>query len=909
MTLRSTILRLKNLILKTDRDLHAELSSHLQLHIDDNLAKGMSLQQARKDALLKLGGLEQTKESIRDQQSLPLLESLLQDLRFALRLLKKSPTFTSVAILTLALGIGANTAIFSLLDQAIFRKLPVADPDRLVLVAHSGVDSGFSATRSDGKYYFSYPMYKDLRDRNSVFSGLLATSWTHVGVQWRKRPDVVDAELVSGNYFEVLGLQPSLGRLFVAADDLVPEANPVVVLSFDYWQSHLGSDPNIVNQSLLVNGHPFTVVGVTRPDFYGTAPGDVPALYLPMMMKPQVTPGWNDLDTHQSRWLVMFGRLKPGLDFQSAQAGLDPLWHSLRSAELPGLGHSSDRFIASFLTNSHMSLDPGAKGIPTHETMPTLLLIVMAMAALLVLMACTNIGTLLLVRAAARAREISVRLALGASRNRVARQLLAEGLFLGLVGALAGILLAPAISALLIRAIWADSNGALALSAHPDLRVLSFNFVLAFLVSILFSLAPIHQFWRPDLTPALQLRSEGASRRPLRLRRVLVAAQISLSLLLVVGAGLLVRTLQNLKSVPIGFASDHLVSFNINPLYAGYDDTRVQQLLQNVVDILSQLPGVRSVGATNDPELADTGHSSNVTVAGYHESEDEDMNVEWARIMPNFFAALNAPLLAGRDFTPQDRLGSQKVAIVNELFARRFFGDPQKAIGGYFVDGSGDVHPDIRIVGVSGAIRHTDLREEMRPAAYLPAAQTVPSEHPASFTFYVRTWQTPEAAEVSLREAIHVLDANIAMDKFRTMQEQIDDLLGGERVTAFLASSFGLLAAFMAAIGIYGLLAYATAQRTREFGIRLALGGTGASVIRIVVSEVLWLAGIGIAAGVPLALLCGQALRSRLFNVSHSDPLTLVLAAVAVTFVALAAAALPALRASKIDPIQALRYE
>ncbi|MGH9495051.1 MAG: ABC transporter permease, partial [Candidatus Sulfotelmatobacter sp.] len=421
--------------------------------------------------------------------------TILEDVHYGLRVLRKAPGFTTVAVLTLALGIGANTAIFTLLDQAILRKLPVKEPDRLVLLRFTGRNNGRSHTRSDDALYFSYPMYRDLRDQNSVLSGVIATAWAGVGVQWHNEPTLEDAEMVSGNYFDVLGVQPALGRLFVPSEDVAQEAAPVAVLSYSYWQRRFGSDPHIVNQTILINGHPFTIVGVAASGFHSVVSGDNPALFVPMMMKPQMTPGRNELEERSSIWLNIIGRLKPGLTREQAQAGIDPLWHSLRAQALAESGHSSERFKEEYL-RSHLFLENGSKGVWNHERTPKTLLMVMGMAALMVLMACANVGGLLLVRVASRTREISVRYALGAKRSRVIQQLLAEGLLLGLAGGLAGILLAPEICRLLTRMLWSQSIGEMAFSAMPDFRILVFNLALTLLVSLLFSLAPVIQFWR-----------------------------------------------------------------------------------------------------------------------------------------------------------------------------------------------------------------------------------------------------------------------------------------------------------------------------------------------------------------------------------------------------------------------------
>jgi putative ABC transport system permease protein len=828
-----------------------------------------------------------------------------QDFRYALRQLAKSPGFAAVAIVTLALGIGANTAIFSLLDQALLRSLPVKDADRLVVLQFTGNGSGHVSSRTDNTFYFSYPMYRDLRDRNSVFSSLIATDLAAVGVQWHNQPELADAELVSGNYFDALGIRPALGRLMVADDDRVADANPVVVLSFSYWQRRLGADPSVVNQSILVNGHPFTILGVAPPGFHSVVMGDTPDLFAPMTMKAEVRPGFKDLEDRTSRWLNIIGKLKPGLTREQAEAGINPLWYSIREDELKQREHSSEHFKESFLTKSHLFVRDGAKGFsPLRSDVQTPLLIIMAMVGLVALMACANVGSLLLVRAAGRMREMSVRYALGAKRARVVQQLLVEGLMLGLAGGALGIAIAPSVSAWLINTIWSANPGDLPFSSHPDLRILFFNFSLALLVSLLFSLAPAIQFWRPNLAPALKQQAMTAGGGPLRFRRISVAVQIGLSILVLVGAGLFVRTLQNLKSLKVGFETDHLVTFGVQATLAGYPPDQTRDLDQRILQTLATLPGVRSVAGTTDPELADDNTGRNITLSGYTAKENEDMDVETPEVSPGYFSTMGMPLLAGRELAEQDHGGTQKVAVVNESFARHYFGEPQRAVGHYFAWGGGK--PDVEIVGVVRDARHTGVRQEILRTIFTPFLQ---DNDLHSMTFYIRTWQSPESAESNVRGAMQTLDSKLVLDNFRTMQEQVETNLIADRVIAILASAFGVLAVLMAAVGLYGVLAYSTAQRTREIGIRIALGAGRTSVMRMVLAEVLWLAGISIAVALPASLLLARAARSQLFGISSSDPLTLVVVTVLVAAVALASALLPARRAAKTDPMKALRYE
>jgi predicted permease len=853
-----------------------------------------------------------------------MLATFLQDARYAIRQLRKSPGFAATAIITLALSIGANTAIYSLFDQVLLRRLPVKDPKQLVVLEYKGSDTGMTNDHGGPQgSYFSYPLYKDLRDRNQVFDGLTASDVTQVGVQWHNQPELVNTELVSGNYFDVLGVQPAAGRLFVQSDDLVANANPVVVLSYAYWQRRFGLDPRVVNDSILINGHPFTVIGVAAPGFRSVQLGFNPSIYTPMTMKAMVTPAWNELENRRARWLNIVGRVKTGMTAAQAEAGLDSVWHAIRVEELKDIHSHNQHFADSFATKSHLYLRDGARGFSLLDQYRVPMLIVMAMVLLVAVMACANVATLLLVRAAGRAREMSVRYAMGARRARIIQQLLSEGLILGILGGLGGLAIAPQLAALLIRDGFADANGNVPFSATPDFRILAFNFVLALLVSLVFSVAPAIQFWRPNLAPALKQQNIAGAGGSLRFRRMSVAVQVGVSLVLLVGAGLFVRTLNNLKSVNVGFSTENLITFTIDPQLAGYQDNQTAALHQRIFDAVSQVPGVRAVAATTDPELADDNSTSNFSIAGYKEKDDESMNVEWPNVSAGYFAAMQMPVIAGRDFERADARGAGRVAVVNEMLARKYFGTPDKAIGAHIEHGSSDnAKFEIQIVGVVRDAKHTGVREEMRPTLFVPYTQMVGFERdpksghsvevpndPGQLTYYVRTTQPAATAMGSIRGAVQGVDSKLVLDTFRTMNAQIDDNINTERMIAMLAAGFGILAAILAAVGLYGVLAYSTAQRTREIGVRMALGATRFSVVRMVLMEVLWLAGIGIVVAVPVSILASRLMRTQLFGVSNYDPVTLIGVVFLVTFVAVAAAMLPARRAAGVDPIKALRYE
>ena len=834
------------------------------------------------------------------------MHTILHEIRLGLRQMRKAPAFTVVAVLTLALGIGANTAVFTLLDQALLRSLPVSHPEQLVRLRWTGDAPGhFNSYGGDDWNYFSYPMYRDLRDMNQSLQAVIANDQQNVAVRWNNKPDMAGCELVSGNYFEALGIRPALGRLFVGSDEAM-NANLVAVLSFNYWKTHFGSDPAVINQTLFINTQPFTIVGVAPPGFHSIVTGSVEDLFVPVTAKAVITPRWQDLEDRRSQWLTLSARLKPGTSRQQAEASLAPLWHALRAEEFKTFNHK-DRWQKLFLDDSRLQLLDGARGFsPLRDQVGVPLMVLMGMVVLLVLMACVNVSSLLLVRAAGRAREFSVRYALGAGRWQIVRQLLIEGISLGLLGGALGLLVAPVVTQILTRRLLGSANTELPFNPAPDMRVLLFAFALAFLVSLAFSLAPALHLVNPDMVGALKQQTLTSAGTKLRFRRVLVGVQIGLSLLLLIGAGLFVRTLRNLQSVDLGFTADHLLGFNVNPRLAGYQPDQVNALNRRILETLAALPGMRNVAATDDPDLSGEDESGNIRIVGYNAKEDEDMQAEQPWVTPQYFATMQVPLLAGRLFSDDDIAGKDDVAIVNASFAQHYFGNPQAALGHVLNFGNVQQPINTTIVGVVGDTKHSGVRAPVKRTVYRAMFQ---SPQPDFITYLLRTWQPPDAAENTVRTAMQRLDSKLALGKLRTMDDMLADNLSSERLVALLSISFGVLAVLLAAIGLYGVLAYSTAQRTREIGIRMALGARRLSVVRLVLADVLWLAGISVAVTIPLSLLFTRMIRSQLFGVSPFDPFTLVAGTLLVALVALLAASLPARRAASIEPMKALRTE
>ncbi|HET7346214.1 MAG TPA: ABC transporter permease [Acidobacteriaceae bacterium] len=833
---------------------------------------------------------------------------MLADLRYALRQLRKSPGFALTAVVTLALGIGATTAIFTLFDQVLLRMLPVEKPQELVRTEWHGSFSGsMSAFGGEMGDYYSYPMYKDLRDKNQVFSGMLATVRTSVGVSWHDTAEVEDAEVVSGNYFQVLGLRPAAGRLFTAADETQKNANAVAVLSYDYWRAHFGAERDVVGQTLKINGYPFTIVGVAPEHFHTAIGGSRPGIFVPVTMceiaMPWTTPRKN-LENHLSLWLTLVARLKPGMTRAQAQASLLPLWRGLRAQELTLYKSKSEQFKERYVEKATIDVVDDSRGFsPDRMDLQTPLIILLSMVGLLLAMCALNVATLLLLRSAARVREMSMRYALGAKSSRIIRQLLTEGGLLGVAGGLLGLALSPVLARILVRIMTNSDPGAEPYSTALDARVLLFALAVAVVVSVLFSVAPAFHYLNPDLAGSLRQSTGTASKQSQAFRKAAVGVQIAVSVLLLGGAGLFVRTLEHLRDQPVGFETSHLAVFSLDPLRSGYSEKQAREVAMAAVDRLRQIPGVVTAGGTSDPELAGDQAISGFVLQGHKPVEGENLHFETPWITPGYFAALRQPLLAGRDFTLADAAGAPKVAIVNLAMAQRFYGSAQNALGRLIGDGDA---PDTTIVGVVGDVKHMNLRTAMGPAAYRPYLEDA---HPGGLYLYVRTLRPPASMEPAIRSAMHELDPTLVVNGLRTMEEQVDGSASNERALAILAMGFAVLAALLAAVGLYGVLAFATQSRTRELGVRVALGASRRSLVELVVREMAWIAAVAVLVAVPGTVGLAHFFRSQLYGVATWDPVTLTIAVVLTAVMVAMASALPARRATAVDPMVALRTE
>src|SRR5712692_9446824 len=837
-----------------------------------------------------------------------LMRAIWQDIRFGVRMLAKHPGFTAIAVLTLALGIGANTGIFTILRQVVLQRLPVPHPEQLVLLYSPGPKQGHvnSDESDEGSESFSYPMYTDLRDRNTVFTGLAAKDTFSATLTYRGNTERTRADLVSGNYFETLGVTAAIGRTFEPADTAAPGSNPVVMLSNGYWKSRFGGDPGILNQGVLVNNRPMTVVGIVSAGFDRLQPGFVPEIYIPITMLPSLPLAPTDLSNHKDFWIKLIGRLKPGMSRERAAAGVAPLYSALLRDELPLFTGWNDAKKTEFLAKK-LILRNGARGRPQLSSgAGPQLTALMSMVGLVLFIACANVAGLLTARGAARQREIGIRLSLGASRSRLIRQLVVESFLLSVTGALLGLAIASWTSSTLVR--FAAENGiADGLSSALSPSVLAFTCVLALLSGVLFGVVPALRATRVELVSTLKEQS-GALSSVLyltRLRQGLVVCQVALTLLLVTIAGGFARSLFNVKHIDLGLRTAQVLQFSVAPQLNGYEQARTFAFFRQLEDRISALPGVLSLSGTQEPLIADSDRGSNVTVEGETPALAGTWHVMRNAVGPGHFSNLGIPLLNGREFTRADVAGSPKVAILNETMAKTFSpaGD---ALGRRMKFGGPSRPLDMEIVAIVKDSHHSGVKEEPKPFVYIPYAQ---EENIGALTYYVRTSQDPEALATAVRGVVSELDSSLPIDSVRSFQDQINRQLASDWLIASLAEIFGALAALLAAIGIYGLLAYAVTQRTREIGVRMALGADTGKVGQMILNDVSRLVGIGVLLGLPLAYGLSRLVNSMLYGVKAFEFLTVGSALLVMVFVAFAAAYLPARRAARVDPLVALRYE
>jgi len=828
------------------------------------------------------------------------MATIVQDLRYALRTLIKAPAFTAVVVATLALGIGANTAIFSLMDQVLLRALPVERPEELVFLDAPGPNQG----RMEGPHTFSYPFYRDLRDRNQVFAGMVARYPVALTMLYENRSERARGELVSGNYFQVLGLQASHGRLIQPADEGTPGGSPLAVLSHGFWTRRFGASPAVVGRTIRLNGFPVTVVGVGPARFNGTDVGTQPDVFVPVSMKAQMTPTYDGLQERRYMWLQLMARLRPGVSREQAQASVAVLFRQIREQEIKEIKTTSERFRKRFV-ETRLEVLPGYQGLSQfREQFSTPVIVLMAMVGLVLLIACANVANLLMARAPGRQREVAIRQALGASQGRIVAQLLVESVVLALAGGALGVLVAIWTGDLLLRALPFESATRV-FSSTPDGRVLLFALVVSMLTGVLFGLVPAWQTARPRIVHSL--KEEGGAvvgRGHVRLRKGLVVAQVALSLLLLVGAGLFTRSLWNLRSLDPGFRMDQLITFSVDPTLSGYEETQTLAFLEQLQDRLSALPGVRSASQAVFPPLSDNVWMSTVQVDGYKAKEGEDMNPHVNSVGPAFFETMDIPLVAGRGFTAADGPTAPKVAVVSEKMARYFFGD-LNPLGRRFGFGRGSA-TDIEIVGVARDGKDQNLKEEVARFVYTPYLQT---PEIGQMTFFVRAANDGSVSGDLLRRTVRQLDPAIPVFDVKTMETIASESLFFDRMMATLSACFGALATLLAAIGLYGVMSYAVARRTREIGVRMALGAEPGRVMWLVMREVVVLAAVGIGLGLPLSLAAGRFMQSQFFGVSPTDPVTLSLATVTLLAVALAAGYVPAGQATRVDPMRALRAE
>jgi predicted permease len=830
-------------------------------------------------------------------------------LKHALRTLFKAPFVTGVAIVSLALGIGANAAIFSLFNQMLLRPMPVAAPEQLVNLSAPGPKPGSQTCNQAGDCdtVFSYPMYRDLEAIRDVFTSVAAHRTFGANLASRGQTQTGDGMLVSGSYFPVLGIQPALGRLLSPADDRAVGESRVVVLSHAFWQTRFDARGDVLNDTLIVNGQSLTIVGVTPRGFDGTTLGVRPEVFVPITLRGLMNPGFDAFANRRAYWAYVFARLKPGVSIEEAGAAMNVKYSAiLNDVEASLQKGMSDQTLARFRAK-RLGVEPGGRGQSSvHREAREPLTLLLGVTALVLIIACANIANLLLARAAARSGEMAIRLSIGASRRRLIGQLLTESCLLALIGGIAGLLVAR----------WTLQGIAWMLPPEPaalievrlDRTVLVFAAVVTMATGLLFGLFPALHSSRPDLQSIMKGQSgqPSGARAAARFRTTLATAQIALSMALLVAAGLFTKSLLNVTRVELGIKIDNLLTFGVSPQLNGYTNERSRLFFVRLEEELAALPGVNAVTASLVPAIAGSNWGTNVSVQGFKGGPDVDTHSRYNEVGPGYFRTMGIPLLAGREFTPADSLKAPKVAIVNEAFAKKF-NLGRDAVGKLMSDDTGNnVKLDIEIVGLAQNAKYSEVKDEIPPLFFRPYRQ---DDSVGFINVYVRTSQSPDASFAAVRQAVATLDPNLPIEDLKTMPQQVRDNVFLDRFISILSAAFAILATLLAAVGLYGVLAYTVAQRTREIGLRMALGAAPGRVRVMLLKQVGMMTLVGGTIGLAAAWYLGRLAESQLYQLQGRDPLTLAASAVILSVVALAAGFIPAHRASQVDPMWALRYE
>jgi predicted permease len=889
---------------KLESDLDRELKYHIDRRVSDLIHSGLPEPEARRRAASELGGVPQVREEVRDIWLTRWLRDFVYDLRFSARSFVRNRSFTAVAVLSLALGIGVTTAIYSLVDQLVLRTLPVDHPERLVLIDWNGDQL---ADTFGSQNLMSYPVCRDLQQQMQFFDGVFCRAALTIDLSTGGDPKPAAAELVSGTYFAVLGVVPALGRLLTVDDDQVPGSSPVVVLSYEFWKSEFGSAADIVGRKVLVNRHPMTVIGVAARGFQGIDVGELPSLWIPAAMSAEAIPGFSRMLDRRMRWLQILGRLKPEVSLGQAGAGLHPWFKAMleedtRRAGFPKLTAERVRgFLGSTLRLT--SAPQGHSVLRSHLSRPLWVLFVAT--AMLLALACLNVAGLFLARGSARQREISTRLALGASGGRVGRQLLADTVLLAFAGGLLGVVMAPIAVRALISFLPHDTASS-GLQANADARLLLFALLVTMATGFLAGTAPALQVRRKSLASSLRERA-GTALGGLSLRRAIVTAQIAFTLILVIAAGLFVRTLSGLLAKGPGFDTSSLISFGVKPERNGYSPSEANRLIRRIHEEIQSSASTQSSAIANVQLLLGGAWNNPLTIQSRDRRFATDRDVQLNAVTPEFFATLGTRIAVGRDFNEHDSLpvrdGGQRVAIVNEAFVKRYFGGHNPLGARVCLGSRPDAKPDTEIIGVVRDISYRSVRERWEQAYF-----STDIDHFGS-NFYVRFRGTPESAFAAMRAILRNADPTLPIVYSRTLDEQVNRSLNTERLLAVLSSSFGTLALLLSLVGLYGVMSFVVTQRTREIGIRLAMGATRLSTVWLILSDALVMIAAGTAIALPCVWVLGRLVETQLYDLKPTDPVTILTATLLLCSTALCAALIPAHRASTVNPTDALRFE